>query len=98
MIHKYSPTNFHEMNLDWILKRIEELEAKEDGCQCDEEALKKEIEKLKAQIQSLQNVDEYLQKEIDDLRIPIMQKKDFAQIWNGIDFNMKAKTFGKEPL
>lgn len=28
LIDKYPYTNFHELNLDWLLKRIKELETK----------------------------------------------------------------------
>lgn len=95
---KYPFETYHEMNLDWLLNRVKELEKKEDGCQCDTESIKKDIQSLKDQIASIQNVNEYQQREIEELKIPIMQKKDFALIWNGINFNMKAKTFGKEAL
>lgn len=98
IVEEYGPTNFHEMNLDWILAKIKELEAKEDGCQCDEEAIKKDIQFLKDQIQSLKNVDEHLQKEIDDLKLPVMLKKQVVNLMHGINFNDRYTPYSKEAI
>lgn len=98
MIHKYSPTNFHEMNLDWILEKIKELEAKEDGCQCDEEALKKDIQELKFDIISLNHVDERLQKEIDELKLPVMQFKNFGGYFKAYDAKTTYSLYTLEAL
>lgn len=98
IIEKYPFETYHEINLDWILKRIQELEKKEDGCQCDTESIKAEIRLLKDQIKSLQNVDEYMQREIDELKLPVMQKKNYVVLFNGIDFNLKAKKFERSAL
>ena len=97
--HVYPDTNFHELNADWMLKEISEIEIPDgSGCDCDLESIRKAIEKLQEADKLIIANLVLMQAEIDELKIPVMQKKSFDAIVNGIDFNMNAKTFERSAL
>ena len=98
IIEKYPFETYHEINLDWILKRIQELEKKEDGCHCDTESVKAEIQLLKDQVKSLQNVDEYMQREIEELKLPVMQFKNFGGYFKAYDAKTTYSLYTLEVL
>lgn len=97
--HLYPETNFHELNASWMLKTLSEIEVPEgSGCDCDLESIRKAIEKLQEADKLIIANLVLMQAEIDELRIPVMQKKNFTAEFNGIDFNMFAKTFERSAL
>lgn len=95
---QYPFETYHEMNLDWLLNKVKELEKKEDGCHCDTESIKKEIQSLKDQIISIQNVNEYQQKEIDELKLPVMQFKNFGGYFKAYDAQTTYSLYTLEAL
>lgn len=105
MIHKYSPTNFHEMNLDWILSEIEKLK-KTDSSESEDI---KELEKLIKQIeQKNQQQDEELQEheddikelqeEIEEMKIPLLLKKECVAAPNSQNFNDVYSVFERRNI
>ena len=97
--HLYPDTNFHELKSNWMLKRLSELEDPEgSGCDCDLESIRKAIENLQEADKLIISNQILMQEQIDELRIPVMQKKNFSAEFNGIDFNMFAKTFERSAL
>lgn len=72
--NKYPYTDFHEMNLDWLLNEMKALETKLDNAIAD----------ITADV--IQNVKEYVDEELADLERDFAQIKiDFAAVQRNVD-------------
>lgn len=72
--NKYPYTDFHEMNLDWLLDEMKALETKLDNSIAD----------ITANV--IQNVKEYVDEELADLESEFEQIKiDFAAVQRNVD-------------
>lgn len=72
--NKYPYTDFHEMNLDWLLNAMKELDARLDGA----------IDEITQTVTD--NVKEYVDTELADLLAEFSQLKiDFAAVQRNVD-------------
>lgn len=62
--HEYPYTDFHELNLDWLIKTVKELAKKVNSINIDE--IRKEVEEYLASLDIDQKVRDEIQKLIDD--------------------------------
>lgn len=102
---KYPTTDFHELNLDWILSEIEKLK-KTDSSESEDikelEKLIKQIEeKNRKQDEELQEHEEDIQDlkdEMEEIKIPLMLKKSYVVPVRAQEANILYKKYERSNL
>ena len=102
---KYPYTNFHEMNLDWILSEIQKLKASGSG---DESKIKDLEDQIKSITQIIIQLDaknktqdeeiDDLKEELEEMKIPLMLKKAYVVSESNQNFNDVYSVFERRNL
>lgn len=102
---RYPYTNFHEMNLDWILSEIQKLKASGSGDESKIKELEDQIKEIKQNIIQINAKDREQDEEIDDLKeeleemkIPLMLKKECVAAPNSQNFNDVYSVFERRNI
>lgn len=105
MNERYPYTNFHEMNLDWILSEIQKLKASGSGDESKIKDLEDQIKEIKQNLILINAKDKTQDEEIDDLKeeleeikIPLMLKKAYVVPKSNQDFNDVYSVFERRNL
>ena len=90
MFNKYPYTDFHELNLDWILKEMKDLQAAMDGLleKAIEEATKAAKEYVDTQLEQIEKDFATLQTNFNMLS---MEVSDLNQAFNAFTANITAQ-------
>ena len=83
MIYRYSPTNFHEMNLDWVLAELKKLE---QMIKSGDKEVMDEIQKIQTNIINIENNITNLINEVH------ADEQDITNIYNIIGFFISPVT------
>ena len=98
MIHKYSPTNFHEMNLDWILSEIQKLKSSGSGDESKIKDLEDQIKEINAKDKTQDEEIDDLKEELEEMKIPLMLKKAYVVSTTNQNFNDVYSVFERRNL
>lgn len=102
---RYPYTNFHEMNLDWILSEIQKLKASGSSDESKIKDLEDQIKEIKQNLILINAKDKTQDEEIDDLKeeleemkIPLMLKKAYVVSTTNQNFNDVYSVFERRNL
>lgn len=84
IINKYPYTDFHELNLDWILGQMKKLESDYSGLVAGYEQIEKDFKTLEGTVNNLLNVMEDEIKEAINTYLPIAMAPYIQELNNGL--------------
>jgi len=93
MFNTYPYTDFHELNLDWILKKMQELQAELDGllAKAIEEATKAAKEYVDEQLTGVMDQFDELQRNFDELNLNVANLNDaFNRFTNNVNAEIRT--------